>query len=65
MKKYSLIFVLFLTATVGFSQSFKDKKLENFNGYFNFFYEEAEDKLYLKVEELNKEFLYWILLWVP
>ncbi len=58
MKKYSLIFVLFLTATVGFSQSFKDKKLENFNGYFNFFYEEAEDKLFLEVKHLDQEFLY-------
>ncbi len=58
MKKYSTCFVLFLCASIGFSQSFSDKKLENFNGYFDFFYEESEDKMYLEVKHLDQEFLY-------
>jgi len=58
MKKYSACFVLFLCASIGFSQSFSDKKLENFKGYFDFFYEESEDKMFLEVNQLEHEFLY-------
>jgi len=58
MKKYTACFVLFLCASIGFSQSFSDKKLENFKGYFDFFYEEAEDKMFLEVKQLDHEFLY-------
>jgi len=58
MKKYSLVIILFLCASVGFSQSFSDKKLEKFKGYFDFFYEESQDKMFLEVKHLDQEFLY-------
>ncbi|WP_347926105.1 zinc-dependent metalloprotease [Pontimicrobium sp. SW4] len=58
MKKYSVLFMLFLCSSLAFSQSFSEKKLQNFNGYFNFFYEESQDKMYLEVKDLDKEFLY-------
>ncbi|GGI57550.1 zinc-dependent metalloprotease [Winogradskyella haliclonae] len=32
--------------------------LKSYEGYFDFFYEESTDKIYLKVEKLNEEFLY-------
>ncbi len=36
-----------------------DKKdLKPYEGYFDFYYEESTDKIYLKVEKLNDEFLY-------
>ncbi|MFK7781204.1 DUF5117 domain-containing protein, partial [Psychroserpens sp.] len=41
-----------------FSQNFNDKDLKTYNGFFNFSYEEATDKIYLEVKDLNKEFLY-------
>ena len=58
MKNYSVLFILFLCSSLTFSQSFSEKKLKNFNGYFNFFYEESQDKMYLEVKDLDKEFLY-------
>ncbi len=36
----------------------KSKDFQKFNGYFNFQYDEKTDKIYLEVEELEKEFLY-------
>ncbi|AXT19916.1 DUF5117 domain-containing protein [Flavobacteriaceae bacterium AU392] len=58
MKKTILHFVLLLFITSSFSQGLKGKTLKNYNGYFNFFYEEAQDKIYLEVKNLNEEFLY-------
>jgi Met-zincin/Domain of unknown function (DUF5117) len=58
MKKYSIIPILLLWVNVSFSQSFSEKKLENFKGYFNFFYEESQDKMFLEVKDLDQEFLY-------
>ena len=58
MKKYSIIPILLLWVSISFSQSFSEKKLENFNGYFNFFYEESQDKMFLEVKDLDQEFLY-------
>ena len=58
MKKYTLLLVCILIASTSFSQILEGKQLENFNGFFNFFYEEAQDKIYLEVEDLEKEFLY-------
>ncbi len=40
------------------AQFLKDKKTTTYDGYFNFHYVEEEDKIYLEVRELNKEFLY-------
>ncbi|MGM5471179.1 zinc-dependent metalloprotease [Flavobacteriaceae bacterium LMO-SS05] len=58
MKKPALFFLLFLLSSVSFSQTLKDKKLTSYKGYFNFYYEEAQDKIYLEVEHLDQEFLY-------
>lgn len=44
---------------IGFSQFFKDnKKVKQFKGYFNFYYDSGKDKLYLEIDKLEKEFLY-------
>ena len=32
--------------------------LQYFQGYFNFYYDDKEDKIYLEVDKLNQEFLY-------
>ena len=57
MKKViiSTIFSLFFLSS--FSQVLKDKSVVNYNGFFNFYYEEAQDKIYLEVKELNKGIL--------
>lgn len=34
------------------------KNLKTYKGYFDFYYEASTDKIYLKVEKLNEEFLY-------
>ena len=33
-------------------------KLKEFNGFFNFSYDESIDKIFLKVDKLDYEFLY-------
>ena len=58
MKTRTLFFVLILLSNFSFSQTLKDKKLINYKGYFNFYYEESQDKIYLEVENLEQEFLY-------
>jgi hypothetical protein len=40
------------------SQILDKKDLKIYEGYFDFYYEESTDKIYLKVEKLNEEFLY-------
>ena len=58
MKK-ALIFLSFALASFQFQAQILDKKdLISYKGYFDFFYEESTDKIYLKVEKLNEEFLY-------
>jgi len=58
MKNIFLSAVLLLFIFNGFSQVLKDKKVTNYNGLFNFYYEEEQDKIYLEVKNLNQEFLY-------
>lgn len=58
MKKLVLFSVLFLSISATFSQAFSEKKLIDYKGYFNFHYEDATDKIYLEVKQLNEEFLY-------
>ncbi|NND50769.1 MAG: zinc-dependent metalloprotease, partial [Flavobacteriaceae bacterium] len=58
MKKTILGAVFFLTVSFAFSQGLKDKKLKTYSGFFDFYYEESQDKIYLKVKDLNKDFLY-------
>ena len=54
--------ILLLTFSFsGFSQFFEGKsQVTNYKGYFNFYYDESEDKLFLQVNknDLEKEFLY-------
>ncbi|MFC0604361.1 zinc-dependent metalloprotease [Winogradskyella pulchriflava] len=58
MKKLYFVFG-FLFLSYQFQAQILDKKdLKTFNGYFDFYYEESTDKIYLKVEKLNEEFLY-------
>ncbi|MEB3348006.1 zinc-dependent metalloprotease [Aquimarina gracilis] len=55
-----LLFYLFLTTSSIISAQFleSNKNLKTFNGYFNFFYNESKDEIYLEVDELDAEFLY-------
>jgi hypothetical protein len=61
MKITVTVLLFFLTLALS-AQSFKalaDKKdLSQYEGYFNFWYSENEDKIYLEVDELGEEFLY-------
>jgi hypothetical protein len=58
MKKLALLFV-FVCISVQFQAQVLNKKdLKAYNGYFDFYYEESTDKIYLKVENLEKDFLY-------
>ena len=49
---------IFLLFTTCFSQSILDKELEKFEGFFNFYYDNSTDKIFLEVTELDKDFLY-------
>jgi len=41
------------------AQFLKEKEdLKNYEGYFNFYYNEKEDEIYLEVDSLDQEFLY-------
>lgn len=58
MKQYLFRYMMLLCVSTSFSQVLKDKELKAFNGFFDFHYEIATDKIYLEVSELDKEFLY-------
>lgn len=60
MKYYFGFIFLFFIKTSFLSAQFaeKSKDFKNFNGYFNFQYDEKTDKIYLEVIDLEKEFLY-------
>src|SRR5690606_10773126 len=58
MKKQLFNLILLLSVRPLFSQLLKDKKLEPYKGFFNFYYEEKQDKIYLEVDKLDHEFLY-------
>ena len=58
MKKLIILTVIALITSLTFSQNAKDKTLKNYKGYFNFSYDESEDKILLEVKDLEKEFLY-------
>ena len=54
-----LSLILFLTVSFAFGQFFEDdKEAMKFEGFFDFYYKSSEDKVYLKVDALEKEFLY-------
>ena len=58
--RFILLFTLsFLGYTAVNAQSFeKTKNFQKFKGYFDFYYDDAKDRMYLDVSELDKEFLY-------
>jgi hypothetical protein len=57
MKKLLLLFVLFsLNASAQIAEKVKSMKAHT--GYFNFYYDESNDKIFLEVKKLNEEFLY-------
>ncbi len=61
MKKYNALLTGFLLLAVTvISAQFSEKKKEfaKYEGLYDFYYDGANDKMYLEVEELNKEFLY-------
>ena len=61
MKNDYLLFIgmAFLSFTTIFAQfSDKKKEFDKYEGLFDFYYDGKTDKVYLTVDELNKEFLY-------
>ena len=50
--------IIFLFFFSGFSQSILDKELVKYEGFFDFYYDIKDDKIYLEVENLNSDFLY-------
>ena len=56
--KNLLQLIVFLVFISGFSQSILDKELVKFEGFFDFYYDTASDKIYLEVEKLDSDFLY-------
>lgn len=58
MKRIIFIAIL-IVFHVGHSQSFqKTKGLEAFKGFFDFYYDASQDKIFLTVKTLNQDFLY-------
>ncbi len=54
-----LLLFLAFTATHTYGQSFTTTKdLDRKEGFFNFYYQEHEDRIFLEVKHLEKEFLY-------
>ncbi|MEE2773213.1 MAG: zinc-dependent metalloprotease [Bacteroidota bacterium] len=59
MKRQILILLAFSFSVVAQSQFLKDKdSIENFEGYFDFHYDQKKDAIYLEVEDLDSELLY-------
>jgi len=58
MKKLVFLFCFVCVSYQIEAQILNKKELKTYEGYFNFYYEESTDKIYLKVEKLNDKFLY-------
>jgi hypothetical protein len=61
MKKLILLFVLIsplLSKNATAQIAEKVKAMKAHTGYFNFYYDESNDKIYLEVKKLNEEFMY-------
>ena len=58
MKKLYVLFGFFFICSQFQAQILDKKDLKTYEGYFDFFYEESTDKIYLKVKKLNEQFLY-------
>ncbi|MEM8509870.1 MAG: zinc-dependent metalloprotease [Bacteroidota bacterium] len=58
MKNVVFWFFVFLFA-LGYAQTFeKTANFQKFNGYFNFYYDDDSDKVFLEVDKPEQEFLY-------
>ncbi len=58
MKHFIYIATVLICHQIG-AQSFqKTKTMKSYKGYFNFYYEDSKDKIYLEVDQLDQEFLY-------
>lgn len=61
MKTFTILLIIFVS-TSSIAQNFetlKDKEeLTKQEGFFDFWYSEKEDKIYLKVDQLDQEFIY-------
>lgn len=58
MKYYILSTLAFFLILNGFSQKLDIKTIKDYNGFFDFHYDQNTDKIYLDVTTLEKEFLY-------
>ena len=59
MKQLTTLILLLTFSFTGFSQFFKDKKgITKYKGYFNFYYDVNQDKIFLEIDKVNQEFLY-------
>ncbi len=59
MKQFMTLFLLIAFSSNGHSQFFeKNQKVTKYEGYLDFYYDSASDKIYLQVDALDKEFLY-------
>ncbi|EAR00290.1 zinc-dependent metalloprotease [Maribacter sp. HTCC2170] len=54
----SALFLILGFTTVNAQFEDKSKDFAKFNGLFNFYHDDKNDKIYLEVDELEKEFLY-------
>ncbi|MBG7629581.1 MAG: zinc-dependent metalloprotease [Bacteroidetes bacterium] len=59
MKLFFYVVTLFCSMNLFAQKSFqKTTKMKSFEGFFNFYYDDTSDKLYLEVDKLNEDFLY-------
>lgn len=59
LRKLVLLLALFLfKLSAGFAQITNNKDLKKFTGFFDFYYDEEKGKIYLEIDNLDKEFLY-------
>lgn len=58
MKKLIFWVFLIIYAQTLNAQFLKSKEVQTFEGFFKFYYEEATDKIYLEVKNIDQEFLY-------
>lgn len=59
MNRLAILMLVLGIALPGYAQFFKDdKNVSKYDGYFNFYYDESKDRIYLEVERLDEEFLY-------
>ncbi|NJB35494.1 zinc-dependent metalloprotease [Croceivirga sp. JEA036] len=58
-KTFHLLLVAVLLCKVSAAQSFKTTAdYQKFNGYFDFYYDDEKDKVFIAVEKLKQDFLY-------